>query len=337
MASRTGTPRATGDDQRFTRDTSRGAGADSIDDATGPAATEARAGEKPGLFAALKLAFKNFREHNMTDRGAALTYFLVMSFFPALLVGISLLGFFGAQSTVTDSVGYLRDAGAPSEIVGVVESSLTNLISQSSGKALLPLILGILLGLNAASGAFGAAGRALNVAFDEDEDRGFVKKKGTQLFFTAIVIVLALISLVSVLLGGGVAKSLFGYIGLGETAGTIWTFARWPVALLSTMLIFGIIYAFAPDIRNEKFKFISPGAVAGVLVWIVASALFFLYVRNFSNYSATYGSFATPVILLLWLYVTSLAFLFGGELNAVYERLLHGKPKTKTVEAGEEA
>jgi len=312
-------------------------GADSIDDATGPAARQARAGEKPGLFAALKLAFKNFREHNMTDRGAALTYFLVMSLFPALLVGVSLLGFFGAQSTITDSVTYLRDAGAPPEIVGTVRSALDNLINQSSGKALLPLILGIVLGLNAASGAFGAAGRALNVAFDEDEDRGFVKKKGTQIGFTAVVIVLAVISLVSVLLGGGVATDLFGAIGLGEVMGTIWTFARWPIAIVSTMLIFGIIYAFAPDIRNEKFRFISPGAVAGVLIWIIASALFFLYVRNFSNYSATYGSFATPIILLLWLYVTSLAFLFGGELNAVYERLQHGKPKTKTVESGQEA
>ncbi len=337
MASRTGTPGATGDDQRFSRDPSRASGADSIDDAPGRAATEARAGEKPGLFAALKLAFKNFREHNMTDRGAALTYFLVMSLFPALLVGISLLGFFGAQSTVTNAVGYLRDAGAPQEIVGVVESSLTNLVSQSSGKALLPLILGIALGLNAASGAFGAAGRALNVAFDEGEERGFVKKKGTQIFFTLILIVLALISLISVLLGGDVAKSLFGYIGLGDAVGSIWIYARWAVALVSTMLIFGLIYAFAPDISNEKFKFISPGAVVGVLVWIIASALFFLYVRNFSNYSATYGSFATPVIVLLWLYVTSLAFLFGGELNAVYERLQHGKPRTKTVEAGEEA
>jgi membrane protein len=337
MASRTGTPRDTGDAARFSRDPSGAAGADSIDDAPGRQATEARAGEKPGLFAALKLAFKNFRAHNMTDRGAALTYFLVMSFFPALLVGVSLLGFFGQQSTILNATNYLQDAGAPESIVGVVRSSLENLINQSGGKALLPLILGIALGLNAASGAFGAAGRALNVAFDEDEDRGFVKKKGTQLFFTAIVIVLALISLISVLLGGGVAKDLFGYIGLGDTAGTIWTFARWPIALLSTMLIFGLIYAFAPDIRNEKFRFISPGAVVGVLVWIVASALFFLYVRNFSNYSATYGSFATPVILLLWLYVTSLAFLFGGELNAVYERLQHGKPKTRTVEAGDEA
>jgi membrane protein len=312
-------------------------GATSIDESRDPRATELRAGEKPSLFSALKLAFKNFSAHNMTDRGAGLTYYLVMSIFPALLVAVSLLGFFGAQSIVTDSVTYLRDAGAPQQVVGIVETSLASIINSSSGKALIPLVIGIALGLNAASGAYGAAGRALNVAYGEPEQRGFVKKKGTQILNTLLVIVLALVTLVSVFLGGGLAVDVFGAIGLGETFGEVWRYARWLVALASTMLIFGIIYAFAPDIPNEKFKFITPGAVFAVLLWIVASVAFFFYVSNFSNYNATYGAFAGPVIFLLWLYVTSLVFLLGGELNAVYERLERGKPKTGTVEAGDEA
>jgi len=308
-----------------------------MDEARDERVQRARAGEKPSLFEALKLAFANFREHNMTDRGAGLTYFLVMSLFPALLVAVSLLGFFGAQSIITDSVGYLRDAGAPQQVVGIVETSLASIINSSSGKALLPLAIGVLLGLNSASGAYGAAGRALNVAFGEPEKRGFVKKKGTQLLFTLVVIVLALVTLASVFLGGGLAVDVFGAIGLGETFGEVWRYARWLVALASTMLIFGIIYAFAPDIPSEKFRFISPGAVVAVLLWIVASIAFFFYVANFSNYNATYGAFAGAVIFLLWIYVTSLAFLFGGELNAVYERLERGKPKSATVEAGDEA
>jgi membrane protein len=312
-------------------------GATSVDEARNEEATRVRAGEKPSFFGALKLAFKNFREHNMTDRGAGLTYYLVMSLFPALLVIVSLLGFFGQQSLVTNSVEYLRDANAPQSVVGIVETSLTSIVQSSAGKALIPLIIGIALGLNSASGAYGAAGRALNVAFGEPEQRGFIKKKGTQIFFTLIVIVLAIVTLVSIFLGGGLAVDVAGAIGLGEVVGEIWRYARWLVALVSTMLIFGIIYAFAPDIPNEKFKFISPGAVLAVILWIVASIAFFFYVSNFSNYNATYGAFAGAVIFLLWLYVTSLAFLFGGELNAVYERLERGKPKTGTVEAGDEA
>ena len=313
------------------------AGAGSVGTAHREDASRAQARDKPGLFGALKLAFQNFRQHNMTDRGAGLTYYLVMSLFPALLVAVSMLGLFGQESLVTDATKYLQDAGAPQSVVGIVESSLKSIISSSSGKALIPFVIGVALGLNSASRAYGAAGRALNVAYGEPEERGFVKKKGTQLIFTAVVIVLGLITLVSVFVGGGLAKDIFGAIGLGDVVGSIWIYARWLVALVSTMLIFGIIYAFAPDIPNEKFRFISPGAVFAVILWIVASAAFFFYVSNFSNYNATYGAFAGAVIFLLWLYVTSLAFLLGGELNAVYERAERGKHESATVEAGDEA
>jgi membrane protein len=297
----------------------------------------ASAGEKPSLFAALKLAFKNFREHNMTDRGAGLTYYLVMSLFPALLVIISLLGFFGQQSLVTDATKYLSDAGAPESVTSIVDSSLSSIVNSSSGKALIPLVIGVVLGLNSASGAYGAAGRSLNVAYGEPEERGFVKKKGTQLIFTLLVMVLAIVALVCVFVGGGLAVDIFGAIGLGDAVGEVWRYARWLVALAVVMLIFGIIYAFSPDLPDEKFRWISPGAVFAVILWIIASVAFFFYVSNFSNYNATYGAFAGAVIFLLWLYVTSLVFLFGGELNAVYERMERGKPKTTTVESGAEA
>src|SRR3712207_6169291 len=214
--------------------------------------TRARSGEKPSFLSALKLAFKNFREHNMTDRGASLTYYLVMSLFPALLVAVSLLGFFGQQSLVTDSTQYLQDAGAPASVTDIVNNALSSIVNSSSGKARIPLIIGIALGLNSASGAYGAAGRALNVAYGEPEQRGFVKKKGTQLIFTLLVIVLALITLMCVFTGGGLAVDIFGAIGLGDTLGEVWRYARWIVALVSTMLIFGIVYAFAPDIPEEK-------------------------------------------------------------------------------------
>lgn len=269
---------------------------------------------------ALKRAFKMFQAHGMTDWGASMTYYMIMSLFPALLIGISVLGLVGEQSLVTDSVRYLRDAGAPDETTRAVEKSLSGLVESSGGKLGVGLVLGILLGLNGASGAFGAAGRALNKVYGTDEDRSFVRKKAQDIGWTAVVILLGVVALVSVFLGGSVAEDVFGTIGLGETAATVWTSARWLLALAAMVVLFGVIYAFAPDLEERKFRWISPGAVLGVLIWLVASGLFFVYVSNFSDYGATYGAFAGAIILLLWLYITSLAFLLGGELNGEIER-----------------
>lgn len=275
---------------------------------------------RPALLGSLKRAAKMFQAHGMTDWGASMTYYLVMSLFPGLLVTVSLLGLFGQQSLVTDAVSYLRDAGAPDTTVEAVESSLQGLVDSSGAKAGFGLILGLLLGINGASGAFGAAGRAMNKVYGTDEDRGFVRKKAQDLAWTAVVIVLGIVALVSVFLGGTVAEDLLGTIGFGSTGATIWLYARWLVALAAMMLLFAIIYAFAPDLEHRRFQWISPGAVLGVVIWILASGAFFFYVSNFGNYGATYGAFAGAIVLLLWLYITSLAFLLGGELNGEIER-----------------
>ena len=285
-----------------------------------PAMALSEPAPRPALVPALKRAFGMFRQHGMTDWAGAMTYFLVMSLFPGLLVGISLLGLFGQQSLVTDAVQYLADAGVSKDVRDPIEQTLENLIATSSGKAGFALILGIALGINGASGAFGAAGRALNKVYGVDEDRGFVRKKASDIGWTLVVLLLGLVALVCVFLGGDIAKDLFGTIGLGETAGAIWTYVRWLVALVAMMLVFAVIYAFAPDVEQRRFQWISPGAVLGVVIWLVASAGFFFYVSNFSNYGATYGVFAGAIILLLWLYLTSNAFLLGGELNGEIER-----------------
>ena len=122
-----------------------------------------------------------------------------------------------------------------------------------------------------------------------------------------MVIVLAIVALVSVFLGGQVAADLFGKIGLGSAAADVWTYLRWIVALVAAILIYAIVYAFAPDIKPRRFRWLSPGAVVGVVLWLIASGLFFFYVSNFSSYGATYGAFASAVVLLLWLYITNLA------------------------------
>jgi membrane protein len=269
---------------------------------------------------AVKRAFAKFRADEMTHHAAALTYFLMMSLFPALLVMVSLLGLLGDDSLVTDAVQYARENGAPAEVTGALEASLRSTVEAAGGAVSVALVLGIAVALYGAAGAFGGAGRALNVVYATHENRSFVRHKLSDLAWTIVVLLLALVALVCVFLGGGMADDLFGTIGLGDTAAKVWRYARWVVAIGAMLLIYGIIYAFAPDADPPRWRWITPGAVAAVLIWIVASAGFFFYVSNFAKYGATYGAFAGAVILLLWLYLTNIAFLFGGELNAELDR-----------------
>jgi membrane protein len=282
------------------------------------AVTDGRQSGPPLEFGDFKRAFKRFQDDQITDNAAALTYYSLLSLFPALLFCAAALGVFGQQGLITDAANYLRDAGAPQDTVNSVTSALESAQNQRQ-TALVALIIGLAISLNGASGAFGAAGRALNKIFRVEEGRGFVKRKGFDLLWTLVVLVLVLITLVLILLGGGLASDVLGKIGLGETAAMIWRIARWPAALVSTMTAYAIIYYAAPNVEVRHFRWITPGAVVGVLLWLLVSGLFFVYVSNFSSYSATYGAFAGAVVLLVWLWVTSIAFLFGAELNAVVD------------------
>jgi membrane protein len=272
------------------------------------------------MLATLKRAFQKFQADTMTDHAGALTYFVMMSLFPALLVGISLLGLLGDQSLVTDAVKYARDNGAPAEVADALKASLSATVDNAGGAVSVALVLGIVVAIYGASGAFGGAGRALNVVYGVQETRGFLRHKLADIGWTVVVIVLSVIALFSLFLGSGLAKDLFGVIGLGDTAVTVWGIARWFVAIAAVVLIYSVAYAFAPNIQPRRLRWITPGAGAGVLIWLLASAGFFFYVSNFGKYGATYGAFAGAVILLLWLYLSNIAFLFGAELNAEIER-----------------
>ena len=266
----------------------------------------------------LKAAFKRFQSDQMSDHAAALTYYSLLSLFPALLLAVAVLGVFGQQSLIADTADYLKTAGAPAETVDAVTSALESAQSERS-TAITALVLGLVLSLNGASGAFGAVGRALNQVWRVDEGRGFVRRKANDLLWTLVVLVLVLVTFVLIFLGGGLASDVLGWLGLGETAADVWRIARWPGALLSAMLIYAVVYFAAPNVEVPRFRWITPGAVFGVLTWILASALFFVYVSNFSSYSATYGAFAAVVILLVWLWLTNVVMLFGAELNAAID------------------
>ncbi len=267
-------------------------------------------------------AFKKGQKDQMTDRAAAMTYNTLMAMFPAMLVGISILGLAGQGDlyrTIIDEV----ERAAPEDMVEPIRKTLDEVTSQR-GTALTTTLIGIVIGLNGASGALSAAGRGLNIVLGVDDDRNFVRKKLHDIAWTLVLIVLIALAMALVFLGGGLAGFVADQIGLGETAETIWTIVRWPLALAVAMLVYAIVYYVAPDADERKFRALSPGAVGGVLIWLIASGLFFLYLRTFSNYSATYGAFAAVVALLIWIWLSNLALLLGAEINAVIDEEHHG-------------
>jgi len=264
----------------------------------------------------LREALARFRAEDMADHAAALTYYALLSLFPALLVGMSLFGLLGESRAIDDVARYLSNHGADRSTVDAVRSSLRTAASSRSGAGL-GLLIGIAVSIYGASGAFGAAGRALNHVMRASEDRGFVRRKATDLGCTLVVIVLAVAALLLVFVGGGFAHQLFAALGLGPTAADVWNVVRWPVAVVVAMTAFSFVYWTGPDRRGAPFRLVSTGAAVAVGIWLAASAGFFVYAANFGSYNATYGAFAGAVILLVWLWLTNVALLFGAEVDAV--------------------
>ena len=247
-----------------------------------------------------------------------MTYYSLLSLFPALLFGVAVLGVAGQEGLITQAADFLRDAGAPSETINAVTKALES-GQKARGTAWTALLIGLATSIYGASGAFGACGRALNRIWRVDEGRSFVKHKIHDLLWTAILLVLVLTVFVLIFLGGDLADFVFDQIGFGETFSSIWLYARWPAALAAAILIYAIVYYAAPNVEIRRFQWITPGAIFGVFTWLVASVAFFVYVSNFSSYSATYGAFAGAVILLVWLWLSNIVLLFGAELNAVID------------------
>ncbi len=264
-------------------------------------------------------ACKNFEAHQLTDAAAALTYYAAMSLFPGILLALTLLGVLGDHGTVQAAANYVTRHGADPTTTQAVKSVLRSMVDSSAKGLGLALLIAILLGLNAVSGAFAASGRALNRIFDVDDSRGFVHKRLVNLAIAAVVMTLVIIVLAAMFVGGQIADDLFeNTIGLGSTAAGIWSIVRFPLALFVALVVYALVYAYAPDVHPRRLRIVTPGGVAGVVVWILASAGFFVYVKNFSHYGTAYGIAGAMIILLLWLWIGACAFLLGGELNAAF-------------------
>jgi membrane protein len=265
----------------------------------------------------LKRTVKEFQADNLTDWAAALTYYGVLAIFPALIALVSVLGLIGHSATqpLLDNLNTL----APGPARDIFTNAIKNL-QRSQGAAGILFVVGIGAALWSASGYIGAFMRASNAIYEVEEGRPFYVKRPVQLAVTVVMLILVGAAAIAVVVTGGLAKQVGNLLGVGDTAVTVWDIAKWPVVILVVAFMFSILYWAAPNVKQPGFRWLTPGGIVAVLIWVVASALFALYVANFSSYNKTYGALGGVIAFLVWLWISNLAVLFGAELNAELER-----------------
>jgi len=264
-----------------------------------------------------QLAITKIGEDELSTRSAALSYYFILALFPMLLFLVSLVGVFaGPGSQLRDSIISGLGRLAPGSASELVHSVVNQTFKSSSG---LKLAMGLLGALWAASGGMGAVVVSLNVVYRVKETRAWWKQKLTIIGLTLALAALIVVALVLVLYGGKIGQLLATQIGLSDVFRIAWKVLQWPLSFAAMFLSFSIIYYFGPNLEERKWNWVTPGAVTGVALWLVASLGFRLYLQFFNSYSATYGSLGAVIILMLWLYITGFAVLIGGELNWIIE------------------
>ncbi|MGP3980082.1 YihY/virulence factor BrkB family protein [Streptomyces sp. KR80] len=271
---------------------------------------------KQSWWGVLKRTVKEFKGDNLTDLAAALTYYGVLSIFPALLALVSILGLLGASSIrpLTDNLGSLAPGAARDILNNILEQ-----LEKSQGRAGIALIIGIAVALWSASGYIAGFMRASNAVYDIGEGRPVWVTLPTRLGITLVVVVLLAALAIGVVFTGALAERTGQILGLGDTAITVWNIAKWPVMILLFMLIIALLYWASPNVKRP-FRWVTPGSILAVMIWLIASALFALYVATFSSYDKTYGSMAAIIIFLIWLWISNIAILLGLEFNAELSR-----------------
>ena len=296
-------------------------------------AREEQAPEKPTRLGmrswggVLKRTFREFKEDNLTDLAAGLTYYGILAIFPAMIALISIVGLLGHSATNT-LISNL-DKLAPGTARTVFTNAINGL-SKSRGAAGVLFIVGILGALWSASGYVAAFMRASNQIYEIDEGRPFWMTIPVRLAVTVVMLVLLAISAFAVVVTGGLAGKIGDLLGVGSTAVQVWDIAKWPVLLLVVSFMFSILYWASPNVKHPGFRWLSPGGVLAVATWVIASGLFALYVANFGSYNKTYGTLAGVIIFLVWLWISNVAILLGAEFNAELER-------ARLIEAGHPA
>ena len=298
-----------------------------------PPGGNGRAPETPGRLEGsskkdtIKRTFREFSADNGTDYAAALTYYGVLALFPALIALVSLLGLFG-QGAIDELLKNV-DQVAPGPAKEIMTSALENL-KGNQGAAGIAFVVGLGLAVYSASGYIGAFTRASNEIYEVEEGRPIWKLKPAQVGITLVLLVLLVAVIMAVAVSGPLAKEVGKVLGLGDTAATIWDVAKIPVILGVVSFMFAFLYWAAPNVKQPGFHWISPGGVLALVIWILASAAFALYVATFASYNKTYGSLGGVVAFLVWLWLTNIAILLGAEFNAELQR-------SRRIEAGHDA
>jgi membrane protein len=315
------------DDRRFTRDGARRG--ETVPSGGEPDSPPDLGGR--GWLSILKRTVREFKADNLTDWAAALTYYGILALFPAIIVLVSILGLVGSSATqpLLDNLTTVAPGPAKDIITGAIKQ-----VSASRGSAGFAFVLGLALALWSASSYVGAFSRASNAIYEVEEGRPFWKLRPIQVAVTAVMIILLAACAIAVVVTGPLAKRAGDLVGVGSTAVTVWDIAKWPVIAFVVVTMFAILYYVAPNVRQPGFKWITPGGIAALVMWIVASAAFAFYVANFSSYNKTYGTLAGVVAFLVWLWISNIAVLFGAELNAEVERereIERGVPESETL------
>ena len=267
----------------------------------------------------MKRTALEFKEDNMSDWAAALTYYGLLSLFPAVIALVSILGLFGDPETTTRQLTDIVTQIGPSSAAETFSGPIESITSNRSAAGIL-FIVGLATALWSASNYVGAFMRASNIAWETPEGRSFFKLRPLQILVTLVMVIMMAVVAVALALTGPIVEAVGSSIGIGDTALTIWDVAKWPVLLGVVILMFSVLYYAAPNVKLPGFKWITPGSTFAVIVWLIASVLFAFYVANFGSYDKTYGTLGGLVALLVWMWITNLALLFGVELNAERER-----------------
>ena len=284
-----------------------------------------------GWWATLKRTATEFQEDNLTDWAAALTYYGLLSLFPALIAMVSLIGIFGDPKSTTQSLTEIITEIGPESAAETFKGPIES-ITESSGTAGIAFVIGLAVALWSASGYTGAFMRASNVIYETPEGRPFWMLRPLQLLVTFVMIVLLTLLAASLVLTGPVVEAVAGPLGIGSTAVDVWNIAKWPVMLFVFMGMIAVLYYASPNVKLRGFRWVTPGSLMAVVVWVIASALFAFYVSNFGSYDKTYGTLGGVIALLVWFWISNLAILFGHQLNAERERSLEieeGRPRAE--------
>lgn len=281
-----------------------------------------------------KRVYEESDNDDVFGRAAQLSYYFLLALFPLLLVCLTVIGMLAGGTDLRDALIARLSAVMPVSASELVTKTVEEITAAAGGSK---LSLGLLGALWAASNGMTAVGETLNVAYDVKEGRGWVKRKLVAVGLTVALAVLMVSALVLTLQGHNIIDRVGAAVGLSAAAALAWKIVQWPIVVGFMLLAFALVYHFAPDIRSRSWKWVTPGAVVGVTLWILASLAFRLYLSHFDSYAKTYGSLGAVIVLMLWFYVTGVAILVGGEVNSEIEHAAAERGAVDAKARGEKA